>query len=316
MILEIPGLVSRALPGRFDAGPLSVVRVQTTKPVFLVFATEPDCPACVVQLGPREELQRIHEALTALHERVPHLVPASLAFAPVSSNSYIHIQAGLAGTSWFRIRERYRDRQDWCRLADRAAIALRQLHAAIQESPGGRCRIRPGAALRGQRDRCLDRALRFPLHVSNLIDSASHQLDRLDDIAWFSQHGDFCLNNLMVTNDSLGIIDFEEFGETAMPLHDEFGLALSLDDFTPFGADRRELRDTIGDCIRPTLARHPSLAAHVTGFFLHHLLWRLNRCHDRPGRAVVGRQLMDLVDRFAADPARFVPEATTLARAS
>ncbi len=42
------------------------------------------------------------------------------------------------------------------------------------------------------------------------------------------QHGDFSLNNLMVSPDSMAVIDFEEFGLTRMPLHDAFGLAFSF----------------------------------------------------------------------------------------
>ena len=316
MILEIPAVLARLLPERFASGATTVVRVQTTRPLFLVFANDAACPACVVQLGPQREIERAHRTLTTLHQRLPRLVPASLACGPGPGGTYAHIQSGLPGTSWFRIRDRFREPSEWSGLADRAVQALRHLHTAVQASAEWHARVCPGEALRGQRAAYVAQHVPLAPHVSSLVDASARDLDRLDAIPWFWQHGDFCLNNLLVAGDRLGIIDFEEFGETAVPLHDQFSLALSLHDFAPARGHRSDVAAIVAACIQPTLVRHSWLAPHTAGLFLHHLLWRINQCRDRPGRAAIRRQLVERLDTFASEPARFLPGATELARAS
>ena len=310
-MLEIPMLMSRLLPDRFASGSVSVVRVETTRPLFLVFATDGARPVCVVQLGSRFEVERLHGAMTTLHGRLQDLVPESLACAHIHGETYAHIQSGLAGTSWFRIRERLRTPGAWLRLAERGTIALRRLHAAIQESAEWRGRVRPGAALRLQRQACED-WLPLSSHATALIDTCAHSLNELGEIGWCWQHGDFCVNNLLLTSDTLGIIDFEEFGETAMPLHDQFSLALSLHDFAPARGHRSDVAAIVAACIQPTLVWHSWLAPHVIGLFLHHLLWRINQCRSRPARATLCRDLIELLEAVAAAPATFLPTTTEL----
>ncbi|HMB04977.1 MAG TPA: hypothetical protein VKP69_14710, partial [Isosphaeraceae bacterium] len=59
MILEIPGVVSELVPGLLDGGEVSVAYVRTTQPKYLVFGLDPSRPACVVQFGPGDEMERV-----------------------------------------------------------------------------------------------------------------------------------------------------------------------------------------------------------------------------------------------------------------
>jgi aminoglycoside phosphotransferase (APT) family kinase protein len=316
-VIEIPDLLATILPERFAGESMSVVRVQTTRPLFLVFGADRAHPACVVQLGGRIELERVHRTLTALHRRLPDLIPASLACAPWRGDTYAHVQAGLPGTTWFRIRERLETAADWLSLADRAAVALRRLHAATQASTEWRCPVNPAAVLRAQWRICAARHHALSACVAQLVADSADALEQVGDVSWFWQHGDFCVNNLLVTRDRVAIIDFEEFGQTAMPLHDEFSLALSLHAFDATrGNGPAELGNVIRARIRPTVVRHPWMAAHLTGLFLHHLVWRINQCGDRPGRAAACRHLVDLLNTFAAAPGDLAADARELVRAS
>ena len=58
--------------------------------------------------------------------------------------------------------------------------------------------------------------------------SASVDTQRGGALRGCCQHGDFSLNNLLVSPESIAIIGFDEFGRTRDPLHDVFGLALSV----------------------------------------------------------------------------------------
>ena len=60
MMLEIPGLVSTLLPGAFKGTP-TLVRVQTTRPLFLAFDEDRSKPVCVLQVGRREDLERAYQ---------------------------------------------------------------------------------------------------------------------------------------------------------------------------------------------------------------------------------------------------------------
>src|SRR3954462_2356117 len=74
---------------------------------------------------------------------------------------------------------------------------------------------------------CKVRDVRFSENTSASIARWAEALEALAGLPCFWQHGDFCLNNVLVSPARLSIIDFEEFGGPSMPLHDEIGLALS-----------------------------------------------------------------------------------------
>jgi len=119
------------------------------------------------------------------------------------------------------------------------------------------------------------------------------------------QHGDFSLNNLLVTGDTVSIIDFEEFGATQVPLHDAFGLALSV----PLSQEERcplTVQDCIVECVRPALKDESVEPALTAPLFMHHLLWRINQCEGLERRAPLRAKLIDWVNQFAEAPLTFV----------
>ena len=302
---SLTAAVRRLAPGLFSEQPVSVVRIEMTREVFLLFGSDATQPACVAQIGASERLETLHAVLTILHDRVGRLVPWSIACVPWHEGQSLHVQAGLPGVPWFRLGDRVRTILDWAHLETRAGDALKQLHQAVAASPEWRCRVKPDAELRHQLELLSagDRAV--PPAVVAAVRNCADRLQALGEIDWFWQHGDFCVNNLLVAPAGLGIIDFEEFGATAAPLHDEIGLGLSIHACSSTGEDWDGARQHVRACVAPTLRAHPQLTVHLPGLFVHHVVWRMNQCRDRPRRSAIRARLARMLAAFAESPNPF-----------
>lgn len=294
MILEVAGLVRRVVPEfqRRAAAP-EVICIRTTRPKFLVFADDASRPACVVQFGGRDELERLDTILRRLHRAQPDLVAEPLALVPWRDR-HAHIQAGLPGTPWFRVADRYSDPHAWSGLLARAHAALDRLQQAIAACPEWLGRIRPGDELRRQARLAVEAGAALERPVAEWIAGGAERLDGLGERTAPWQHGDFCLNNLLIGPSSVAIIDFDEFGYTAMPLHDRIGLELSAQDLAPAGA-----RGPRATGISQRLGEGAS-EEHWPGLCAHHLLWRINQCQGWPTRARARAELLARL-RQAAD---------------
>lgn len=302
MILEIPALLSELVPGLVDGARLSVACVRTTQPKFLVFTGDANRPACVVQFGLQRELERTQSILSVLHKALPDMVAAPLACAAWRGDLYVQIQAGLPGMPWFRLADRVRSAQAWKSLGQRALAALRQFQDAVRGVPEWTGTLRPGLELRRQALVCEGLGIGLSVRAREVIDAAAELLDDLGERPHFWQHGDYCLNNLLVSRSGLAIIDFEEFGGTSMPWHDEIGLTLSLNDLSPQGA--RPVVKAFESVPLPDHAGwpRPSDPDLFRGFVLYHLLWRINQAAGRPTRARARAALVEVLEQLAAEP--------------
>jgi len=301
---SLPRFVSLLAPTLLQNQPISVVRIETTRPVFLVFGSDPSQPAYVAHIGPREPLERLHAILSRLHGIVPDLVPASLAAVDWGTGQFLHVQTGLPGTPWFRLRERLRTDGDWAQFEARAMRILDRLHAAILEVPEWRCRVHVSAELNAQIAQLVARDPEIGRGLIQPLSKEMEKLAALGSVESVWQHGDFCLNNLLVGDASLGIIDFEEFGETAVPLHDEISLGLSLHEFSSRADDWDHAWRHVRRCAEPTVLANPALSSYMDGLFVHHLVWRINRASERPTRAVIRARLVAMLRAFIAAGAR------------
>ena len=125
-------------------------------------------------------------------------------------------------------------------------------------------------------------------------------LTSLGAIEGHAQHGDFSLNNLLFDSDVVRTIDFDEFGLTYMPLHDETGLALSMLAVAPPGltTSLNEYLDAMRQS--PRARTWPAdIRAHERAFVIHHVLWRINKSHGIDRRVGVKRWLIDLLCTLA-----------------
>jgi hypothetical protein len=302
VILEIPGLIRELVPGLLDGGHVSVACVRTTRPKYLVFGVDADRPACVVQFGAVEAMEREHRALSLLHPVLPDLVAAPLACVVWRGSLSVQVQSGLSGLPWFRLADRVRSAREWNSLGRRAIATLARFHQAVREVAEWTGSVQPGMELRRQATICEMHDTGLSARARDCIDEAAEQLDDLGTRRHFWQHGDYCLNNLLVSRSGLAVIDFEEFGGTLMPWHDEIGLALSVNDLSCYGAP--SLADALGAIPMPEHPDwpRPSTGYWFRGFVLHHLLWRINQAAVRPSRARIQASLAEAIEWIAATP--------------
>jgi hypothetical protein len=307
-MLEVVPLVRHLIPGLLQPGRASVACIRTTRPKYLVFDTDATRPVCVVDFGAADRLLRIDAMLSELHHRLPRGVPRSLCCSPWRGGIYVHIQEGLPGMPWFRLADGLSTPADWQHLLDRAVTAMFQLHAAIGQVPAwvGCVSVRADLARQVRLLELSDIAL-----STRALRRVEEWGEVFGDNDWpgIWQHGDFSLNNLLVSADALAVIDFDEFGSTLMPLHDAFGLALSL----PLSQDKRcplSQIDCIRTCVEQSLTDGALAAEHLPGLLMHHLLWRINQCQGLERRTALRQILLAWVEDLASTPATFLGDLT------
>jgi hypothetical protein len=293
LILQLVTTLQSALPQLELPDNTCVLRIATTRPTFLLFVGDHVSPRYVVHIGPSKEVQDLNNHLTKLFACVPSLIPKPIAVVEWNSGASFHIQNGFEGLPWFTLQSRLSNRlEEWMRLRDRALKALHTLHAAMSTDPDLCVSVHPGAEMRRELDKFRAFSDSFPSCPFDLIDEAACSLDTLGTLRWPWQHGDFCLNNLLFTDNELRIIDFEEFHRTAVPLQDELTLAQSFYDLMPDREAAIDLIDHVDYCIAPTLSRASALSAHVRSLLIYNLLWRINQSQNRISRAEIRHTLL------------------------
>jgi hypothetical protein len=138
----------------------------------------------------------------------------------------------------------------------------------------------------------------------------SNDLDDMGEVHASWQHGDFCLNNLLVSSHAISVIDFAEFGDTSMPLQDEIGLALSLYMLAPREARTVSLRDHLNACLDD--GQKPAAEESLRGLLLYYFIRRINRSHGQPNREAMARRLNAAAEALCASPDRFLDEGLCL----
>jgi len=305
MMLDIVSIVRELLPDLLTSAHPSVASVCTTRPKYLVFDDDPSRPACVVEFGEHERLQRIDRVLRALHGRMSYGIPASLCCVEWRTGTYVHVQEGLPGAPWFRVSEGIESEAQWRQLLDRSVDAMRRLHVATRRLEGWTGRVDVAEELDRQVRVCRSRGIALGEAALARADEWGRGAIAGGPLATCWQHGDFSLNNLLVAPDSVAIIDFEEFGGTSVPLHDAFGLALSvaLSQGEQCTLPRQEC---IRACVNTAAADEAVQPECIPALLLHHLLWRVNGCYGLSRRAPLAQTLLAWIDQLVVAPQSFL----------
>ncbi len=289
-------LLTRLLPDRLHGGRVSLAWLNTTRPAFLAFVENSRWPSCVAQIGRTSEMVPLHRLLSSIHYALPDLVPDALLIETCGASQSVLVQEGMPGVPWFALRRHLLGVKPWLELRARALAVLARLHNAILGLPDGEVRLNLGIELERQYVLCETAGI-FPVARRASMQEAIAGVVPLGEMTSCSQHGDFCLNNLVVDRERVSVIDFEEAGQTAVPLHDELSLALSFHDFMIGVRGAPSLMDHIDACTAESCHREPVLAAHRRALLVHHLLWRINQCQTRPNRGPMKAKLVGLLDR-------------------
>ena len=304
MMLDVVSLVDRLVPGLLRGSRQSVACVCTTHPKYLVFDDDTTRPACVVEFGDGDRLARTDQILTALRSRMAGAVPRSLFCGSTPPESAVHIQEGLPGVPWFRVADLIATPEAWRMLLARAVTTMLRLHAATRTVPGWVGTVNIGAELDRQAAQCGTNGTQLSDSVLRRIDAWRPGLHSAGEMRAVWQHGDFSLNNLLVSSDSISIIDFEEFGGTLAPLHDAFGLALSVTLSQDRGCPLSR-SECVAQCLERARFDEQVEREHLAPLLMHHLLWRINQCHGIDRRARLRDTLCDWTGELAETPEVF-----------
>jgi phosphotransferase family enzyme len=304
-MLDVIPAVHRLLPGLLTHAQPSVACVYTTRPKYLVFDGSAEQPACVVEFGDAQRLAQVQKVLGVLSPRLPGTVPASLRCAPWHGGGAIHVQQGLPGTPWFRVADGVQTAGDWIALLERACRELAAFHAAVRDEPAWSALVYPGMELRRQAMLSRFRGIALSARVLECVEEWSHDADRDGPMRSCWQHGDFSLNNLLVSPRSLAIIDFDEFGRTRVPLHDAFGLALSVP-LSQEGQCPLSIAECVQRCVEAARKHDDIDPRLLPALLLHHLLWRINQCDGLARRDALRRVLLRWTDELTTTPENFL----------
>ncbi|MEO8256571.1 MAG: phosphotransferase [Acidobacteriota bacterium] len=309
-MLEIVALVNRLLPGLLQHSRPSVACVCTTRAKYLVFDGDPSRPACIVEFGDEERLTRTDHILSTLRSKMPPGgVADSLCCTSLPDGTFVHIQEGLPGVPWFRLSDSLATPAAWEELLSRSVVVMGHLHAATRVVPAWTGTIEMGAELGRQEALCRRNGTPLDNEVRQRIGEWQDQLAATGPVQAWWQHGDFSLNNLLVSRKSVAVIDFDEFGLTLMPLHDAFGLALSLT-LSQDGRCPLSRVHCLDVCTRGSLTAAALPPTHLPGLLMHHLLWRINQCYGVERRTRLRNILLGWVGELGAAPETFFAART------
>jgi hypothetical protein len=302
MMLEIEAQLRRRLPHLFADGPVSAVLIRTTHPKVMMFGADAARPSCVAQVGEREHLSAVHAILQRLRVSMPDRIAEPLLLDSLSDGRALSVLGGVPGWPWFRLRLAYPTAGAWRDIVRASIEALVAFRTAVAAEPSWGRSLAPGDELRAELERCLQGGVALSARAVARARDLAGMLDRQGTRPAQAQHGDFCLANLLVDGTEARIIDFDEFGETCMPLQDEIGLLLSLRQLAPAAA-LPVVHDP--DLFHQLLGRDADLDGGAP-WHLHYLLRRTNRCLGHPSRARAQRALVRDIEQASQPGFRLV----------
>jgi len=256
--------------------------ITTSNPVFLSFSTNavPDYVVHHAVLGDFELRQELHQVLGPL-------VSKPLAQTIKGEQSYF-VESGLPGKPWFQLlKNSSLSMED---VKERSLKTLKEFEQRIGTIDAWTDVIDVIAIFNNQFSQ--SHAIRE--FTPFIVSACSELVKSLPDeylIKGTWQHGDYCINNLIFNEKQTYIIDFEEFGDTSMPLQDAFSLALSL--YIQREVQTFELlAEDLAYCLQGI---DKKLTPLLSFLFIYHLLFRLGGWGDNPNRRFICGWLQDIL---------------------
>jgi len=296
VIHQLQKQLAKALGIEFE-NPISTIAVMTAQPKYLVFSDR-DFPNYVVQYGNHESLSNVFKHTQKISELLPDQVPYPMTLVEHSPDNAMLVQTGMEGRPWFNLRSKLKTRRAFVKLTDRIVATLAEFHTAVASQPDWKTNLNPSQELRNIARRYITEAKEpLPKNFPQVLKNQCALLDELSGIEGIYQHGDFCINNLLVSKEQIGIMDFEHFGTIQMPLHDEFILLRSLmhfytgasDDFWRVNWEKLTTEGYASKFVKPQ---------HTPGLFLHFILWWILETKPNELRADMSQYYQRLLHVF------------------
>ncbi len=271
------------------------LQVQCTQKVFLVFHSKSKYPIYAAKIGRYETLAHSWQTMNRLAENVTDIIPKPVCFDAWNQEWWMLVSSGLPGDPWFGVSSKLERSQYQDRYLALAIETLNDLHAATFQTSRWRKVICPETVFADRIERVHESRIGLSENTINQLYGHASRLNSLGSIDCHPQHGDFCINNLIYGPDRVYVIDFDEFGQTQMPLHDQMGLAVSFSELAPGVELTPELIKQTA-----TSSRYPDLPTDcLLPLLLHYLLYSLEQTISIPGRQKRQGTLLDLVCRYA-----------------
>lgn len=266
----LASLLDSVLEGTSPSRQFNFLCIATTNPVYLAFETNARNPAYVIKRLNSKSARDAWLVQQKLYRLLPTLIAEPL--SPVNEQSArFSIERGVAGAPWFQVKHHFSG-EAWQQLIHRAIDSLSNLHAAIASVPEWREQIDAADILEHAKEAYAAAGSGFTAEMQFFCEQQLDLLRCAGPIHCIKQHGDFCLNNLLVAEHSLTIIDFEDFGITMMPLYDEFNLALTL---LSDGVVSTDVKQLFAKCTAPGLKHYQLQPQWMPGLFFCFLLLKL-----------------------------------------
>lgn len=297
-MLFIKQLLTNAhlLPGELTR--YSVACISTTRPIYLVFGNEADKPMYVVRKLDDEHAFHTNQIHNQLYQLVGNQVPEPVGVYVHAGERY-DVQKGVKGSPWFQIKAKTRTAEARTHLEQRMRQTLNKFQAAVSADTASlNTTLNPDEELQNAYTEYQNTGAAEDKRLQQVVNAAISDLAELNSCPSIPQHGDFCLNNLIIDKDHITVIDFEDFMMTAMPLYDHFTLALSLPSSSvePDSAAQVFTQHNIA-----ARAERIGIPEYVLKWhFLHHLLLRLGPWSTGEKRQPYRKWLMQVLNCFLA----------------
>jgi len=299
-MLFVESIARQYMPELSEMTKLSIACISTTNPVHLVFNKGASHPELVIRVAESKEVCKAHEVTEKLYSVVGGLVPKPVALAHFGGKNFA-VQRGVKGTPWFQLSNSILTVSQLDALRERVVLALYQLHKGISSVDEWSTLCEPGQELRESLKECLAVGTNLSDGVKQLVEVMSLKLDALGIIKTFPQHGDFCLNNLIIDSNDIHVIDFEDFGMTSMPLFDEFSLALSMYSQAT-KTSTSSIMNEFKACTKVSADQLGIDSKTLPCFFMYHLLLRLGEWSAGDRREQFRQWLLSILEQFVLEP--------------
>tara|TARA_R110001592_G_C13180877_1_gene750872 strand:+ start:55 stop:1365 length:1311 start_codon:yes stop_codon:yes gene_type:complete len=263
--------------------------ITTSNPVFLSFSTNavPDYVVHHAESGDFELRQELHQALNPL-------VSKPLAQIIKGEQSYF-VESGLPGKPWFQLLKSNSLSMD--DVKKRSLNTLKEFEQRIGTIDHWNKSIDVIALFNRQ----FEQSHAIRQFAPSIVSACSELVNSLPEkylVKGTWQHGDYCINNLIFAEKQTYIIDFEEFGDTSMPLQDAFSLALSF-----YIQRETQTLDLLAQdlvyCLQDT---DKNLIPALPLLFIYHLLFRLGSWGENPNRSFICGWLQNILIEHIENP--------------
>jgi len=263
--------------------------ITTSNPVFLSFSANavPDYVVHHAELGDFELRQELHRVLEPI-------ISKPLTQTIHEKQSYF-VESGLPGKPWFQLLKN--NKLSMNEIKVRSLNTLKDFEQRIKKVEHWTKSIDAVEIFNQQFEQ--SHAIRkFKPSIVSACSELVGSLPQEYVVKGSWQHGDYCINNLIFADDKTYVIDFEEFGDTLMPLQDIFSLALSF-------YIQREIQTLdllaldLAYCLRAT---DKNLKPLLSLLFIYHLLFRLGAWGSNPNRAFICDWLQDILVKHIENP--------------